>query len=193
MSSSTVAQPGRRHLTERQLDTVQRLCEAAVDQVRGGYARLTVRNVARHAGVAPATAYTYFSSKEHLVAELFWRRLQQLPDVAVDRRRRPASRVAAALNDVDLLVADEPELASACTTALLSTDPDVARVRDRIGAAIAQRVRTALGADADPAVERALNLTYSGALLQAGMGYLPYGDIADRMAEATRLLLEGAR
>lgn len=193
MSSSAVAQPGRRHLTERQLDTVQRLCDAAVDQVRGGYAGLTVRNVARRAGVAPATAYTYFSSKEHLVAELFWRRLQQLPDVAVDRRRRPASRVAAALNDVDLLVADEPELASACTTALLSTDPDVGRVRDRIGAAIAQRVRTALGADADPAVERALNLTYSGALLQAGMGYLPYGDIADRMAEATRLLLEGAR
>ena len=29
--------------------------------------------VAARAGVSPATAYTYFASKDHLFAELFWR------------------------------------------------------------------------------------------------------------------------
>ena len=46
-----------------------------------GYAGLTVRNVARRAGVAPATAYNYFSSKDHLLAEVLWRRMQALPPV----------------------------------------------------------------------------------------------------------------
>ena len=79
MSSSVVAlstEPTRRRLTERQAHTVERLTVAAVDEVRVvGYDGLTVRNVARRAGVAPATAYTYFASKDHLVAEVFWRRL----------------------------------------------------------------------------------------------------------------------
>ena len=44
-----------------------------------GYDGLTVRTVARRAGVAPATAYTYFASKDHLLAEVLWRRLQALP------------------------------------------------------------------------------------------------------------------
>ncbi len=35
------------------------------------YADLTVRAVAKRANVAPATAYTYFSSKNHLVAEVY--------------------------------------------------------------------------------------------------------------------------
>jgi AcrR family transcriptional regulator len=191
MSSPATHPPVRRHLTERQVDTVQRLCDAAVEEVRMlGYEGLTVRNVARRAGVAPATAYTYFSSKDHLVAELFWRRLQQLPVVQVDRRKSPANRISAALHDVGLLVADEPELASACTTALLSNDPDVGRLRDRIGGAIGERISSALGDDADAAVERSLNLMWSGAMLQAGIGYLPYSELADRLAEATRLIFE---
>ncbi|WP_258008604.1 helix-turn-helix domain-containing protein, partial [Rhodococcus sp. ENV425] len=56
----------RRRLTEKQADTVDRLTRAAVEVLREeGFAGLTVRNVAARAGVAPATAYTYFSSKEH--------------------------------------------------------------------------------------------------------------------------------
>ena len=34
--------------------------------------------MARRAGVAPATAYTYFASKEHLVTEVFWQRVREL-------------------------------------------------------------------------------------------------------------------
>src|SRR5262245_13423249 len=94
-------------LSARQLDTIDRLVDAAVVAGRAaGFDRLTVRNVGGRAGVAPATAYTSFASKEHLVGEVFWRRLQQLPPTRLDRRSAPASRVASALRDVAMLVAD---------------------------------------------------------------------------------------
>ena len=59
---------------------MDRLGRAAVDVLsREGFAGLTIRMVAAEAGVGAATAYTYFSSKEHLVAEVFWRRLASTP------------------------------------------------------------------------------------------------------------------
>lgn len=186
----SATQPVRRHLTERQADAVQRLTDAAVEEVRrSGYDGLTVRNVARRAGLAPATAYTYFASKDHLVAEVFWRRLDALPPVRVDRRHHAVTRVSAAVRDIASLVADEPELAAACTAAVLANDPDVQRLRDRIGRSMLERLSEALGDDADPAVLRALMLTISGALLQAGMGYFAYADLADRMEEVAQLVL----
>ncbi|MCA9208645.1 MAG: TetR family transcriptional regulator, partial [Planctomycetales bacterium] len=57
------------------VDFAANLVEAAVGELAAsGYSALTVRNVAKRAGVAPATAYTYFASKEHLIAEVYWRR-----------------------------------------------------------------------------------------------------------------------
>src|SRR5262249_37771984 len=149
--------PVRRHLSERQADTVAKLVDSAVDEVaETGYDGLTVRNVARRAGVAPATAYTYFAGKEHLLAEVFLRRLQSLPELRVNRRRAPADRVADAVRELALLVADEPELSAAVTTATLAHDPDVKRIRDVIGAIFLERISIALGPDAEPAVLRAL-------------------------------------
>lgn len=180
----------RRRLTERQADTVQRLTQAAVEVLREeGFAGLTVRIVASRAGVAPATAYTYFSSKEHLVAEVFWRRLAAQPTAeAVDTGR--ADRVVAVLRNIALLMADEPELAAAVTGALLGHDPDVEHLRARIGLDIRERLSTALGADADPDELEALELLYAGALVRAGMGYGTYEKLADRLETSARLLLE---
>jgi AcrR family transcriptional regulator len=169
---------------------VARLTEAAVAELRvGGYDGLTVRNVARRAGVAPATAYTYFTSKEHLVTEVFWRRLEALPDRAPDRRRAPARRVADALADMALLVADEPELAAACSVAMLANDPDVRLLRGRIGGAMHRRLVTALGEDADPAALRVLELATSGALIQAGGGHLAYEDLPALLAEVADVVV----
>lgn len=181
-------------LTARQLDTVNRLVEAAVAEVRAvGFGDFTVRNVASRAGVAPATAYTYFASKEHLVGEVFWRKLQALPPTRLDRRQSAARRVAATLREVAMLVADEPELSAACTTALLVDDPAVKLLRDRIGADIHERLTVALGDDATPAVLSVLELAYSGAMLQTGTGHLSYGDLGDRLADAAELILGGRR
>ena len=192
--SSPALVPVRRHLTVRQADTIARLVDAAVDEVNDtGYEGFTVRNVAKRAGVAPATAYTYFASKEHLLAEVFWRRLQELPGLRIDRRRGAADRVAEAVRDMALLVADEPELAAAVTTAMLAHDPDVKRLRDDIGAVFADRIAAALGPDSEPAVLRALVIAFAGAMLTAGMGNLRYADLPDQMAEITGLMTRPLR
>ncbi|MFG1999317.1 TetR/AcrR family transcriptional regulator [Spirillospora sp. NPDC048911] len=178
----------RRRLTDRQADTVRRLTDAAVEEVReAGYEGLTVRNVAKRAGVAPATAYTYFASKNHLITEVFWRRLSALEPVAVEGSTK--ERVGAVLREIALLVSDEPELAAACTTSMLGTDPDVRELRIRIGIAIRERLQTALGEDADEKVVGALELAYAGALVHAGMGYTSYARMADRLAEMAELIL----
>jgi AcrR family transcriptional regulator len=180
----------RRHLSSRQARTVSRLTEAAVEELRDtGYDGLTVRNVARRAGVAAATAYTYFTSKEHLVTEVFWRRLEALPDAAPARRRAPARRVADALSDMALLVADEPELAAACSVAMLANDPDVKFLRARIGGAMRRRLVVALGEDGDPAALRVLELAISGALIQAGGGHLAYADLPALLAEVADVVV----
>jgi AcrR family transcriptional regulator len=192
--SSPALTPVRRHLTLRQADTIGRLVEAAVDEVNDtGYDGFTVRNVARRAGVAPATAYTYFASKDHLLAEVFWRRLQALPPVRVDRRRSPADRVADAVRDMALLVADEPELSAAVTTAMLAHDADVKRLRDDIGALFGERIEAALGPDSDPAALRGLLIAFAGAMLTAGMGNLRYADLPDQMAEIAGLMIRPVR
>lgn len=189
-SSDLLTEPTRRELTARQGRTVQGLTEAAIDELRStGYDGMTVRNVARRAGVAAATAYTYFASKEHLVTEAYWRRLVTLPAPRVDRRRGPAARVTAALSGITKLASDEPELVAACTIAMMADDPDVRHLRDRIGSMIHERFVAALGEDADRAVLRALDLAMAGALIRAGTGHMSYSDIPGCMAEVATLLL----
>ena len=135
----------------RQEETFRKVLAAGVEMLReSSYADLTVRAVAARAKVAPATAYTYFSSKNHLIAEVYLDLIRQVP-YFTDVNDRRAARVEKTLRNMALTVADEPEVAAACTTALLSgNDPAVRSVRDRIGAEIHRRIRSAVGPDADP-------------------------------------------
>jgi AcrR family transcriptional regulator len=176
-------------LSAKQADTVARLGRAAVAVLsREGFSGLTIRMVAAEAGVGAATAYTYFSSKEHLVAEVFWRRLAVTP-MPPGESAEPVTRVVAVLRHIALLVADEPELAGAVTSALLGKDPDVEHLRLRIGREIRDRLATALGARNDPDIIETLELLYAGALVRAGMGYVSYQQIANRLDSAARMLL----
>ena len=170
---------------------MDRLGRAAVEVLsREGFSGLTIRMVAAEAGVGAATAYTYFSSKEHLVAEVFWRRLASTP-APPDDSPDPVDRVVGVLRHIALLVADEPELAGAVTTAPLGKDPDVEHLRFRIGREIHQRLSTALGTqcDSDADVIESLEQLYAGALVRAGMGYASYTEIASRLEASARLLL----
>ena len=150
---------------------MQKLTLAAVEQLRQqGYEGLSVRSVAGAAGVAPATAYTYFTSREHLVTEVFWRRLEAMPETRLDRRRSTVARVGAAMADFALLVADEPELAAACTVAMLANDPDVKFLRDRIGMEWHRRLAIALDDDADAAVLGHARVRAVGSVVAGGHG-----------------------
>jgi AcrR family transcriptional regulator len=191
-SQPATVEPPRRSLTTRQAAVVQRLTGAALREIRAkGYDGLTVRNVAARAGVAAATAYTYFASKDHLIAEVFWSRLRALSEPRVEKRRPPAARVRVAFGAVTTFLAAEPALAAATTTALLAADPDVKHLRDRIGAEIRRRLAAALGEDHDPEVLAALELAVGGAMLQAGMGHMTYEELPDRIAGVAALLRGG--
>jgi AcrR family transcriptional regulator len=192
MSDAPVLEATRRRLTERQAEVVQQLIDATAAEVdEDGYAGLTVRNVARRAGVAPATAYNYFSSKDHLLAELLWRRITGLPIVDATVHGSMAERLTQTVQMMMDLTTGSPDLVGACTTALLNATPDVKHLRDRIGAVIHQRFVAALGPDIDPTIVRVLETTYSGALLMAGMGHMTYAEVPAFLAETARLMTGG--
>jgi AcrR family transcriptional regulator len=174
----------------RQEETFRKVLAAGVEMLReSSYADLTVRAVAARAKVAPATAYTYFSSKNHLIAEVYLDLMRQAP-YFTDVNETRSSRVEKTLRSMALIVADEPEVAAACTTALLSgSDPAVRAVRDRIGAEIHRRIRSAVGPDADPRTLSALEMTYFGALVNAGSGAFTYHQIADRLSYVVGLIV----
>ncbi|MFE3543796.1 TetR/AcrR family transcriptional regulator [Nocardia sp. NPDC059177] len=189
-SDPPILEATRRRLTEKQADTVDRLTKAAVDVIQQqGYAGLTVRMVAAAAGVGTATAYTYFSSKEHLVAEVFWRRLLQSPQLEHAEGQTMTERVVATLRQVSLIVGGETELAGAVTSALLGQDPDVSHLRVRIGLEIRNRIAEALGPDPDIDVLETFEMLYAGALVRAGMGYGSYDEMADRIEKSVHLIL----
>lgn len=173
----------------RQEETFRKVLRAGMAMMReSSYADLTVRAVAARAKVAPATAYTYFSSKNHLIAEVYLDLMREVP-YFTDVNDTRLHRVQQSLRSLALVIADEPEFAAACTTAMLSNDADVVRVRDRIGAEIHKRIKSALGPDADPKIVSALEITYFGALVHAGSGTLSYHEVADRMEYVVSLIL----
>jgi AcrR family transcriptional regulator len=181
----------RRRLTPKQADTIARLSTAALVVLgREGFSGLTVRMVAAEAGVGAATAYTYFSSKEHLIAEVFWRRLASAPASATDARE-PATRAVAVLRQVTSLIADEPEFGGALTTSLLGRNPDVEHLQARIAREIRDRLSAALGPTGEPSVIESLQMLWAGALVYAGMGYASYPEIADRLETSARLIVAG--
>ena len=190
ITNQTTTEPGETPRNRRQEETFRKVLTAGVDMLReSSYADLTVRAVAARAKVAPATAYTYFSSKNHLIAEVYLDLVRQVP-YFTDVNDSRSTRVEKALRSLALVVADEPEVAAACTTALLSSsDPAVRKVRDRIGAEIHRRIKSAVGPDADARIVSALEMTYFGALVNAGSGAFTYRQIADRLTYVVGLIL----
>ncbi|MBF4162238.1 TetR/AcrR family transcriptional regulator [Nocardioides acrostichi] len=189
--SSQMSTTARQAVDGRRAETLGRLLLAGSDELRAtGYEALTIRSVATRAGVSAATAYTYVASKNHLFAELFWRYLDhEVPQVVSGDT--PVARVQAVTRQMGAALAAVPELAAAVTPALLSSDPDVERLRLRIGADFVHRFEAALGDAATPALLDALVLAFSGALLQAGMGVMTYTDMGDRLDPVVAAIVAG--
>ena len=190
MSSSAVevARPG---LNARQARTVENLLDAGTAELRSaGLDALTIRTVALRAGVSPATAYTYFDSKDHLFAEMFWRHLRSHPS-PTSVSNEPTRNLAALTQSLAGMLDDFPEMAAAATRALLGTDPTVARLRIRIGTEYLARFQAALGPAAEREVLDTLLMAFFGALLQSGMGLLEQGELAERLDRAFAVIMRG--
>ena len=171
---------------------MRRLLEAgSAELTERGLDAMTIRTVAHQAGVSPATAYTYLASKDHLLAQLFLRHLQAHPAPEPVPGESVANLRAVVRSMADML-ASAPEIAAAATRALLGNDPDVARLRVQIGADYVARFESALGQQAVPEILDTLTFLFTGAMLQAGMGFLSYAEMGDRLETSVQQLVGGS-
>ncbi|TLF81184.1 TetR/AcrR family transcriptional regulator [Nocardia cyriacigeorgica] len=185
------AVPGRRALAGRSAETVDRLLDAGLEVLREkGYDQISMREVCRRAEVTHATAYGYFSAKQHLIAEAYRRRIEQWCQAPVTGATA-LQRLSNIFTELGALMAAEPELSTAASAAVLSRDPDVEQIRNRIGLAMVRRLRLAAGEDCGDNVVDALNIAVSGAMIQAGMDYYTYEAMAERLTSVAALLLHG--
>jgi AcrR family transcriptional regulator len=196
--SSQVFETPRQGLNPRQAETVEKLLAAGLEELRAvGHEAMTVRTVAVRAGVSTATAYTYLASKNHLFAELFWRHLTADEVRAPQPGATAVERLQATVRVLTARLREEEALAAAVTPALLGSDPDVARLRLKIGGEFLARFEAALrdpdqpDTPVDPAVLDVLAMTFIGALLQVGMGLMTYDQLAERLSSAVDTILRG--
>lgn len=181
---------GTRRSDRRPAQTIRKVLDAGFEELReSSYASLTMRAVATRAGVSPASAYTYFPSKSALVAAVYLRCLRDLP-LRTDVNDTTEARVSAALRDMALVVADEPELTTACGAALMADDPGVKPLREQIGEEVSRRIGAALGPGWPRAVKSTLQMTFAGALMTAR--FVSFDEIAGQLDEAVNVILGGS-
>jgi TetR/AcrR family transcriptional regulator, cholesterol catabolism regulator len=176
-----------RRSDRRPAQTIRKVLDAGLEELReSSYANLTMRAVATRAGVSPASAYTYFPSKSALVAAVYLRLLRDLP-LQTDVNETTQTRVSTTLRDMALMVADEPELTTACGAALMADDPAVKPLREQIGEEVSRRIGAALGPGWPRTVKSTLQIAFAGALLTAR--FVSYDEISGRLDEAVDLIL----
>ncbi|MGB8391834.1 TetR/AcrR family transcriptional regulator [Mycobacterium sp.] len=176
-----------RRSDRRRGQTIRKVLDAGLAELReSSYANLTMRAVATRAGVSPASAYTYFPSKNALVAAVYLRFLRNLP-LHTDVNDTTKTRVSATMRDMAVVVADERELSTACGAALMADDPAVKPLREQIGEEVSRRIGAALGPGWPPTVKSTLQMTFAGALMTAR--FVSFQEIAGQLDEAVDLIL----
>jgi AcrR family transcriptional regulator len=121
----------QRRLTPPQHERRDRVCGAARSLAsEGGYDAVTIREVAARAGVARATVYRYFSSKDHLLAEVIVQWGQEII-AALKRdlrpRRTPAEQIGAVFAGAVERGMQEPRLVETALAVAVSRDPNASR------------------------------------------------------------------
>lgn len=188
----TPGQSVRRGKNVRSEQSVRKLLDAAVAALaESTYADLTVRGVAARAAVSPTTAYTYFPSKDALIAEVYLRLLRDTPTF-VDVNDSAATRIRAQLRALVLLVADTPYLADACTIALMADDGVVDGIRGRIASEVGRRISASLGPGASTDLSITMHMIFSGALMHARSTVGGYRAVADQLDRAVRVVMPAA-
>jgi AcrR family transcriptional regulator len=167
----------------------RRVLGATVDLLREvPYSNITMRSIANRAGVSHGEICAYFRSKDAIVAEIYLERLRAAP-LVVDPGECAQARVAAQFSQLVMLLADEPGLAAACSSALVCDEPSVRVSRQRIHGELQRRVRTALRSGAWPEVAETLEFGLLGALVQASCGSGTFSENADDLASVVAVVL----
>lgn len=146
---------------------VSKVLHATVELLRETpYATVTTRSIADRAGVDHGDLCAYFRSKNAVVAEVYLELLRAAP-LVIDVEQPAAARVTAQFDQLMMLLADEPQIAAACSSALICDEASVRAIRQRIHEELHRRVRAALRSGAWPEVAETLEFGLIGALVHA--------------------------
>ena len=170
-------------------EIARRVLDATVELLREvPYSHITMRSIAKRTGVSHGELCAYFRSKDAIVAEIYLERLRAAP-LMVDTEQSARARIATQFSQLVMLLADEPGVAAACSSALICDEPSVRAIRQRIHAELQRRVRTALRSGAWPEVVETLEFGLLGALVHASCGAATFGQTAEDLASVVSVLL----
>ena len=137
-----------RRLTPSQASRRARLVDAAYELAcDGGYAAVTIDAVCEKAGVARATIYHHFGSKDHLIAEaiLRWgRELQEAMRASPPSKGDLLDRVIATLRRVLDAVEAQPNLFRAAMQAVATPDVGVDETQRQLSSIVTGYLETVI-------------------------------------------------
>lgn len=186
-----------RTLSKDQQARRERLIDSARElALEGGYPAVTMHDVADRAGVARATVYRYFATKDHLLTEVAATWAHRVTDDvdALAVGDTPQERLTALLERIVYVAAAEPTLTSAIIQAVTSDDSSVDDARTVLFLFLRDRLSTAIG---DPVPERddveiVLGHILLAALISLASLRQPAEEVAAMVRTAGRLVLAGA-
>ena len=182
--------------TEAQRARRQRVIDAGLALLaERDYDKIQVKDVAEEAGVALGTFYHYFSSKEHLFAEVL---IAWASSMGTNIARNPlrghtdVERLTEVFQRSVRAFQRQPQLARLVATLETSSDEYATEILARLGQAT-DDVYAAAMHDVEPETARAI-VRVVDSVLASGLrswvaGHAPISEVNDRLAEAVRLLL----
>ena len=185
-------------MTSRQLIRRAKIIEAVVDAIGDvGPESVQMRDVAQRSGVALATAYRYFRSKEHLLAAALedWqeRLTRRTVSAKTSDEQDPLSGVLTYLRRAQRAFSRNPEMTALMLQMMTSTDPDVSSTIDRMNrnnADMFARLLHGLPPSNVPNLSFALNAILTSAITRMLNGRMSLDESQMRVEWAARALLE---
>ena len=185
-------------LTDDQRARRQRIIDAGLVLLeRNEYERIQIKDVAEEADVALGTLYHYFSSKEHLFAEVLVKWAATLRSSLArhpPRGRTPREKLTEALHRSVRAFQHQPQLARLIASLELSSDPFATEILERMDQTTSS-VYMELLDGVEPRRARTIVRTVDAVLdsqLRAwSAGRLPITGLYDYLSESIDLIFEG--
>jgi TetR/AcrR family transcriptional regulator, cholesterol catabolism regulator len=185
-------------LTDDQRARRQRIIDAGLALLeRNEYERIQIKDVAEEADVALGTLYHYFSSKEHLFAEVLVKWAATLRSSLArhpPRGRTPREKLTEALHRSVRAFQHQPQLARLIASLELSSDPFATEILERMDQTTSS-VYMELLDGVEPRRARTIVRTVDAVLdsqLRAwSAGRLPITGLYDYLSESIDLIFEG--
>jgi TetR/AcrR family transcriptional regulator, cholesterol catabolism regulator len=187
-------------MTSGQLARRAKIIEAVIDLIADvGADAVQMRDVAQRSGVALATVYRYFSSKEHLLAaalEDWQKRLtRRVLAAAGPTEQGPLPGVLDCLQRAQRAFHRNPKMTALMLQAMTSTDPEAKTAIDHMGRTNVEmfdRLLEGVAPEQIPDVSFGLNAALTSALTAVLTGALTLDESLRRVEWVARTLIEAA-